>query len=167
MHQQFGNESKQEVLVKTHGETEVGPVVTELKTFESITLEIHLAIEVLFIEDLHGNLALATVGSTVLLTVELKVVLDGTTSVLGLLSLAGGDGRSDSPESHQNGNGGEDAEENAGVETSANLAGKIPRNEYEQREEQDVGEAIATGGVCWDGSIFNGRVLQGNKKSLA
>lgn len=159
MDQQFGNETKQKVLVKTHGKAEVGPVVTELKTLESITLEVHLTIEVLLVEDLHGNLALASVGSTVMLAVELEVVFHGTTGVPGLFILAGRDGRSHCPESHQNGYSGKNGEEDGGVETPAHLAGSIPRDQYEQGKEQDVGEAIAAWGVCRDGSIFDSRIL--------
>lgn len=160
MNQQLGNETKQEVLVETHGEAEVGPVVTELETLKSITLEVNLAIEVFLVEDLHGDLALAAVGSTVMLAVELKVVLDGTTSVLGLLVLTGRNGRSNSPEGHQNGDRGKDSEEDGGVETTANLAGQVPRNEHEQREEQDVREAIAAGRIGGNGSILDSRILQ-------
>lgn len=160
MDQQLGNETKQEVFVETHGEAEVGPVVTELETLKSITLEVNLAIEVLLVEDLHGNLALAAVGSTVMLAVELKVVLDGTTSVLGLLVLTRRDGGSNGPVGHQNGDRGKDSEEDGGVETTANLASQVPRNEHEQREEQDVGEAIAAGRVGGNGSILDSRVLQ-------
>lgn len=168
MNQQFGNETKEEVLVETHGEAEVGPVVTELETLKSIALEVNLTIEVLLVEDLHGNLALAAVGSTVMLAVEVKVVLDRTTSVLGLLVLTGRDGRSNSPEGHQNGNRGEDSKEDGSVETSANLAGQVPRNEHEQREEQGIGEAIAAGRVGGDGGIFDSRILRrGNKTRLA
>lgn len=159
MDQQFRNETKQEVLVKTHGEAEVGPVMTELKTLESITLEVHLAIKVLLVENLHGNFALASVGSTVMLAVELEVVLHRTTGVPGLFILAGGDGRSHGPEGHQNGDSGKDGEEDGGVETPAHLAGSIPRDQHEQGKEQNVGEAIAAGGVCRDGSIFDSRIL--------
>lgn len=159
MHQQLGKESKQEVLVQTHREPEVGPVVTELETLKSIPLEVHLSIEVLFVENFHGDLALAPVGNTVMFTVEIQVVFDGTASVLGLFGFARGDGRRNSPESHQNRDSSEDAEENAGVETSTKLTGQVPRNENDQREEQDIGEAIAAGGVCRNGSIFNRRVL--------
>lgn len=160
VNQQLGNETKQEVLVEPHGETEVGPVVTELEALESITLEVNLSIEVLLVEDLHGNLALAAVGSTVMLAVELKVVLDGTTSVLGLLVLTGRNGRSNSPEGHQNRDRGKDSKEDGGVETTANLAGQVPRNEYEQREKQDVREPIAAGRIGGNGSILDSRVLQ-------
>ena len=159
MHQQLGDETKQEVLVETHGEAEIGPVVAELKALESITLEVHLAIEELLIEDLHGDLALALVGGTVMLTVEVKVVLHGTTGVLGLFILTGGDGRSNGPEGHQDRNGCKDGEEDGGVEASIHLAGQVPRDQDKQGEEQDVGEAITAGGVCWNGSIFDSGIL--------
>lgn len=160
MDQQFRDEAEEEVLVEAHGEAEVSPVVSELQSFKSVALEINLSIEVLFVEDLHGNLALAAVSGTVMLAVEVKVVLDGATSILGLLILAGRNGRSDGPEGHQDGDGGKDRKEDSGVETTTDLAGQVPRNKQQQREKQDVGETIAACSVCGDGSIFDSRVLK-------
>lgn len=159
MHQHLRDETKEEVLVETHGEAEVGPVVSELQSLQGITLEVHLAIEVLLVEDLHGNLALATVGSTIMLAVEVQVVLDGATSILGLFVLAGRNGRGDGPEAHQNGDGGEDGEEDGGVETTTDLAGEVPWDKDEESEEEGVGEAIATLRIRGDGGIFDGRIL--------
>lgn len=104
VHQHLGDETKQEMLEKTSSELEVGPVMTVLEALQSIALEVNLTIEVLLIKDLHGNLALAVVGSTIVLAVELQVVLDGAATVLGLLGLARRNGGRDSPECHQDGN---------------------------------------------------------------
>lgn len=160
MDQQFGNEAEEEVLVESHGEAEVGPVVSELQGFKSVALEINLSIEVLFVENLHGNLALAAVGGTVMLVVEMKVVLDGATSILGLLVLARRNGRSHGPEGHQDGDGREDSKEDSGVETTTDLASQVPRNKQQQRVKQDVRETIAACSVCGDGGIFDSRVLK-------
>lgn len=92
MHQHLGDETEEEVLEKAHGEAEVGPIVAELEALQGVTLEVYLTVEVLLVENLHGNLALSTVGSTVMLAVEVQVVFDGAASILGLFGLAGGDG---------------------------------------------------------------------------
>lgn len=165
MHQQFGDEAKQEVLEEAHGELEVGPVVTVLQSLKSIALEVDLTIEVLLVEDLHGDLALAAVGSTVMLAVEVQVVLDGEASILGLLSLAGRDGRGNSPESHKDGNRGENGKENGGVEPAANLAGKVPGHHDEEEDQQAIGEAIAARRVGGDGGILDSRVLNATREN--
>lgn len=159
MQQELGNEAEQEVLEETHGELEVGPVMTVLKALQSVALEVNLAVEELLVENLHGDLALATVGGTVMLAVEVQVVLDGAATVLGLLGLAGGDARGDSPEGHQNGDGSEDSEEDGGVEATADLASQVPGHDGQQEEHQAIGEAVATRGVRGDGGILDGRVL--------
>ena len=145
VHQHLGDETKQEVFEKTSGELEVGPVVTVLEALQSITLEVNLTIEVLLVENLHGDLALTTVGGTVVLAVELQVVLDRAAAVLGLLGLARRNGGRDSPECHQNGNGGEESKEDGGIETSTNLASEPPRHDDFQSDHQAIGEAVAAG----------------------
>lgn len=159
MHQHLRDEAKQEVLEETRSELEVGPIVTVLESLQSITLEVDLAVEILLVEDLHGDLALAAVGGTVMLAVEVQVVLDGAAAVLGLLGLAGGDRGRDGPEGHQDGDSGEDSEEDGGVEATTNLAGQVPRHHDHQEDHQAIGEAVATGRVGRDGGILDGRVL--------
>lgn len=160
MQQHLRDEAKQEVLEETHGELEVGPVVAVLKSLQSIALEVNLAVEILLVEDLHRNLALATVGGTVMLTVEVQVVLDGAAAVLGLLGLTGRDGGGDGPESHENRDSGEDGEEDGGVETTTHLASQVPRHHDNQEDHQAIGEAVATRGVGGNGGILDGRVLE-------
>jgi hypothetical protein len=163
VHQKLGKETKEEMLVETHGETEIGPIMSEFESLQSIHLEVHLTIEVLLVEDLHRDLALATVGSAIMFAVEVEVVFDGAAGILGLFVLAGRDGRSHGPEGHQDGDGGEDGEEDGGVETTTHLAGEVPRNQEEQREEKGVGEAITASGIRRDGGIFNGGILRANE----
>lgn len=129
MDEQFGNETKKEMLEKAHGEAEIGPVVTEFQGFQGITLEINLAIEVFLIENLHWDLALSVVRRAVMLAVEIQIVLDGATGILGLLVLAGRDGGSHRPKHHEDGDGGEDGKEDGGIESPTHLASRVPRDE--------------------------------------
>lgn len=145
------------MLVETHGETEIGPIMSEFESLQSIHLEVHLAIEVLLVEGLHGNLALAMVGGTVMLAVEVQIVLDGTATVLGLLSLAGRDRRSHGPEGHENGDGCEESEENGGVETASDLTSQVPGDHDHQEDHQSIGEAVTTRGVRRNRSILDSR----------
>jgi hypothetical protein len=132
VHQHFGNEAGKEVLEQSQRKAEAGPVMSVLQYIESITLKINLAVEVLLVESLHGNLALAMIFDTVMFAVELQVVLNRAARILGFLVLARRHGRGHGPEEHQDRNGSEDGEEDGGVETSSDLAGKVPRNKYQQ-----------------------------------
>lgn len=114
------------MLVQAHGETEIRPIMSEFHALEGVTLKVHLAIEVLFVENLHGNLALAPISRTVMITVELEVMFHRAASILGFFGLAGRNRGSHGPENHQNRNCGEDGEENGSVEPPTHLAGKVP-----------------------------------------
>lgn len=160
VHKQFGDKPQKEMLVESHCEAEVGPVVSELQTLESVALEVDLAGEVLLVENLHWNLALAAIRGAVMVAVEVQVVLDGTAGVLGLLGLAGGDGRCHGPEHHQNRDRREDGEEDGGVEPSADLAGQVPGDQQEQGEKQRIGEAVAASGIGRDRAILDGGILE-------
>lgn len=160
MHQHLGNETCQEVLVQAHGEAEASPVVSVLEAVESIALEIDLASEILLVEGFHGDLALAMVLGAVMGAVEVEIVLDRTTRVLGLFILSRGDRRSNSPEDHQDRDRSEDGEEDGSIETSAHLAGQVPRNTDEQRDQEDIGEAVAARSVRRKRSILDCGILE-------
>lgn len=159
MHQQFGNEAGKEVLEKTPGKAEIGPVMSVLQDIKSIPLEINLAIEVLLVESLHGNLALAMIFGTVMFAVELQVVLNRAARVLGFLVLARRHGGGHAPEGYQDWNGREEGKEDGGIKPRSHLASKVPRNKHQQSDQQGSGEAVTAGGVCRKGSIFDGGVL--------
>jgi hypothetical protein len=162
--QHLGDKSEQEVLEKAGGEFEVGPVVTIFESLQSIALEVNFAIEVLLIEDNHGNFALSTVSGAVMLTVELQVVLDGEATVLGLLGLARRNGGRDSPKSDQDRDASKDSKEDGGVETSTDLACQPPGDHQEQSNQQAIGEAVAAGRIGGNGGILDGRVLEKRSK---
>lgn len=98
MQKHLRNKTKQEMLIHAPCEIETSPIVSVLENIQGITLEIHLAIEVLLVESLYGDLALAPVLGTVMLAVKIKVVLHRATGVPGLLVLTGRDPRSHIPE---------------------------------------------------------------------
>ena len=87
-------------------------------------------------------------------------MFDRTAGVLGFFILAGGDGRSDGPEDHQNGNCRKNGEEDGGVEPTADLTGQIPGDQQEQDEQQRIGEAVAPRGIGRDGGISDRGVLK-------
>lgn len=122
MHNHLRNHAGQEELIQSHREFESGPIMTVLQHFESIALEIDLAIKVHLMEGLHGDLVLAMILGTIMLVVEMQVVLNRTAGEFGLLISAGTNAGSNSPEDHQDWNGREQGEEQRRLEASANLA---------------------------------------------
>ena len=62
------------------------------------------------------------------LAVEVEVIFNRATGVLRLLILSWRDGRSDSPEGHQNRNSGKQSKENCSVEATTHLSSAIPRD---------------------------------------
>lgn len=159
MNKHFREEASQEMLVQLPGETEACPVMSVLKNIQSITLEVNIPIKVLLEEGGHRNLALAMVFNAIMLAVEFQVVLDGATGVFSLFILAGRSCGCNSPEDHQNRDCGEDGEENGGVQATAELASNVERDTDQKDDQEDIGEAVTAGRVCWKGGIFDGRKL--------
>lgn len=58
------------MLVKTEGESEIGPVVSVFQDFQGIALQIDLLVEVHLGECLHGNLIPAIVFVSIFLGAE-------------------------------------------------------------------------------------------------
>ena len=117
--------------------------MTVLETFQGIGLEIHVAIEILFVKCFHGNLALATILGPIMFAVEVEIVFHGAAGVGGLFILPRRNRRGHRPKHHQNWNGRENGEEAGGVEPTTHLPGEIVRNNIQENDEQRVGEAIA------------------------
>lgn len=159
MHNNLGNHAGQEKLIQAHGEPERSPVMSILEHLQAITLEIDGSVKVHLVESFHGDLALAMVLGLVVLVVELEVVLDWLSGVLGFLVLAGRDGGGGRPENHQDGNASEDGQEDGGEEPAADLTSKVEWDDGEEGDEQQIGEAVATSGIGGQGSIFDGCIL--------
>lgn len=158
VHDQLRDHAKQEVLDQAKGEAEVGPVMAELQNVQAVALEVDVAIEVLLVESLHGNL-LATVGLTVLCLVELKVCLDGLARELGLLVLAGGIFGGDNPESGEDRQVNDQSEEDPCLQPSAELPGNIGGDTDKQRDQGGVGEVVTAIAICGQRSIGDRWVL--------
>ena len=95
-----------------------------LHSLQTVTLEIHRAIEVKLVECLHGDFALAMILRSVMLAVEMEVVFDRTAWILGFLILAGRDRRRYGPVHHEDGNRGKDPKEDGNILPTTHLAGK-------------------------------------------
>jgi hypothetical protein len=128
MHKHLREKSGEEMFEETQREAETGPIMAVLQAFQSITLEVHIAIEIHFIECFHRDLALAMVLVAVTLAVEVEVVFNRAARVLSLLVLSRRDRRSGSPEDHQDGKSGKHSKEDRSVEATSHLSSAVPRD---------------------------------------
>jgi hypothetical protein len=159
MHNHLREEAKEKVLNQAKGESRLGPVVAPFEDLQHVTLELHLAVEVLLLEGLDGNELLAIVCVLVLGLVEFQVMFDGFARQLGLLILAGRKFGGEPPERTQNREGKNKTQEDPGFEAHAQAPGEVARDTYQQRDEEGVVERIAAGAFRGEGSIGDGRVL--------
>jgi hypothetical protein len=167
VHDHLGDETKEEVLDQAKGEARLGPVVAPFEDLQHVAIELNLAVEVLFLEGLNGNLLLAVVCVAVLGLGELQVVLDGLAGQLSLLVLAGSELGGEPPEWAENGKGQNQSEEDPGLEAHAPAVGDVGGDTDEQGDEGGVAERLATGAFCREGGIGNGRVLLGARCQFA
>lgn len=121
VHDDLWCEAKEDMLEEADGKSEACPVMLVLHDVQAVAVELDLAIEVLLLERLEGNLVPAAVLDPVLLALEGKVVLDWSAGKLGLLVLAGSERRCQSPECEEDGDGGEQGEEEGSLQATANL----------------------------------------------
>ena len=161
MHNDLRQHAREEELEQADGEGEAGPVVAVLHHVETVPLEVDLAVKVHLVEGLHGDLASATVPETIGFVLEVEIVLDALSGILRLLVLARRETRGDGPEGHEDGEEGEDGEEDPCLPTTTDSAREVEGYQGAEREEKDVGEGLAAGGVGGQRSIFDGRVLTG------
>lgn len=161
VHDELGNHSQQEVLDQADREAEASPVVAVLEDLEAVALEVDVTVKVHLVEGLHGDLVGAMVLETVGLLLELEVVLNGTAGVLGLGGLAGRDGGDNKPPAGQDGKIKDEGEEEEGLEAAAHLPLQ-PEGNTKQNGEQDlVVKGVGAWSISWEGSILDGRVLDG------
>lgn len=159
VHDNLRHHASKEEPEERQSEAEVGPVVTVLHDLESVAVEVDIAVKVLLVEGLHGNLAAAVVLGAVGLLVELEVVLNGGARVASLLVLAGSVAGGNGPEDHQDGDGSQDTKEDPGLETTSDLVGHVAGNTAEESEEDIVVERFAASCVGGEGSILDSWVL--------
>lgn len=159
MHDDLRNHANEKVSNQTNGETETGPIVTELHDIQAVAVEVDVAVEIHLMEGLHGNLLLAIVLAFILRLLEGKVVLDALARVLGFLVLSGADGRDDHPVSSQERQTGEQREKEGRFGAAAELPGKPVGWDDQKGGEANQGEAVVASSISWKGRIFDGGVL--------
>jgi hypothetical protein len=160
VHNDLGNHAKEEKLDEANGEAEAGPVVSVLHNLETVTLEVNIAIKVLLVEGLHGDLLVALVLVSVGLLLEVEVLLDGTAREADLFVLSGGDGRDDQPEETENGEIDDQGKEDGGLETTTDLPADVPWDNDEGGDQGIVVEGISTRAIGREGSVVNCRELE-------
>ncbi len=155
VHNDFGKESQNEVFDETDGKLEARPVMSVLQDLETVAIEVHIPIEVHFVECLHRDLALSMVFGLVGGVLEGQVMLDGATRILDLLVLSRAHNRRGYPETTEDGNRGKQGEEDGSLETTTNLPREPQRDTSDQRQQQYCGEAVTAGSIGGERGIFD------------
>ena len=159
VHDDLGHHTSKEEPEERQSEAEVGPVVAVLHDLESVAIEVDIAVEVLLVESLHGDLAAAVVLCAIGLLVELEVVLNGGTGIASLLVLAGSVAGSNGPEGHQDGDGSQETKEDPGLEATTELVGDVGGDTAEESEQDIVVERLATSCVGGERGVLDCWVL--------
>lgn len=166
MHDELRNHAEEEVLDQSKGKAEIRPVMAHLHDLQTVAVEVDLAIEVLLMKRLHGDLMPAIVAVSVLLLVERQVVFDGLVWQLGLLVLSGSKLRREDPEGREDREIHEQGEKEPCLEASTQTPGEVGGNANEERDEQRIREVVGAGSFCGEGSIGNGRILLRTQNQL-
>jgi hypothetical protein len=160
VHNDFWRKDKKYMLDQAQSKSKAGPVVSVFHDLQSIPVKLDISVKVHSVESLHRNLVLSVVRGLVGFFLEGKIMLDGTTWVLGLLILPRAVRRSQKPETDQDGDCGEESEEQRGLQSTANLERHVCWYNCNESEQEEVGEAGVAGGICWERRILDSWVLQ-------
>jgi len=155
VHDNLGNHSSEEEPVEAEGEPEACPIMPVFKHLQGVAIEINVAIEVLFVKSLEGNLAPSLVLGAIGILLESEVVFNRAARIGGLLILPWSHARGYSPEDHKNRNSGESTKEKPCFETTANLPREVQWDQCQQCKEQLVRETLAARSICWKRSILD------------
>jgi len=147
------------VLDVSNREAEAGPVVAHLQYFQHVALDGDVAIEVLLMERLERDLALAIVALAVLLFVEAEVVFNGLLGQHDFVVLAGRVLGREDPEGSEEGQVHDQGEEDPCLEAASEGPGDVARHADQDGEEQRVRKVLGAGAVGRERGIVNGRVL--------
>ena len=159
MHDDLWSELEEDELEQADSEAEVGPVGSVFEDLETVAVELNIAVKVHVVEGLHWDLALAAVLELVGLVLEGEVVLNWASWESGLLVLAWAHARHDKPERDEYWDGGEEGEEDGGLQASADLPCRVGWDDEEGGEEYDIGKRVAAWSIGWERRVGNGRVL--------
>lgn len=96
-------------------------------------------------ESFHRDSVFAVILGSILLFTKVQIVLNGPAGVSYFLVLPRRDGRRHSPKGRQDGYGGEDGQEDGGVESTTKLSGQVGRHNNEQADEHIIVEGLAAG----------------------
>jgi hypothetical protein len=159
VHDNLRCEAEEDELEEADSEPEARPVMSVLQHLEAVTVEVDIALKVHVVEGLHGDLVPSTVLELIRMVLEGQVVLDWAARELDFFVLAGDEGRRDTPEGDEDRDGGEEAEEDCGLQATTDLPRQVEGDNEEEKEEELVGKAVTTGAVRREGSIFDGGIL--------
>lgn len=148
-------EGADDELEQVHSEGEAGPVVAVFQDLENIAIEVNQAVQVHFRKGLHGDLVASAPFRTVFVALEGNVVLNGATGELDFLVGAGAEGGGVGPEGHEDRENGYESEEDEGFLSTTEQVGQKARDSDDGAAQQEVGEALVSRTICWQGRIVN------------
>lgn len=140
-----GAKGEEDELEEVPGEAEVGPVVAVLEDIENVTVGVNLAVDIHLGESLDGDLGAATPLGLVGSILEGNVRLDGAAGELGVLVDARAEGGLEGPVGDEDGEQGNEAEDELGLDTATDQAGEEPRDSNDETAQEEVGKAVVTG----------------------
>ena len=136
VHDHFWDHPSQKKPEKAESKAETCPVVPILHSVQWIAVEVNHAIEVHFVECLHGNLASSAIQSTCLWFMKCEVALHGLSGVPHFLILARGDARCYTPEGDQDRDQCKQRKATPEYDASSGFDIEIGGDDYEECEEE-------------------------------
>jgi hypothetical protein len=121
MHDHLRGETEKDEFEEAESKSEARPIVPVLQYLKAVAIEVDVPIKVHVVERLKGNLVSSTILGLIGVMLEGQVVLDWATRKLDFLVLAWAERRRDSPEGHQDRDGGEEAKEDCGLQAASDF----------------------------------------------
>ena len=130
--------------------------MTEFQSLQGIALERYFSGEIHFMERFHRDLTVALVCLSIGRIMEGKVVFDSPLGQFRFFVDTVSDRGYDSPEAHEDGNGGQRCKEQEGPFSAADLGFEVIWDDREKEEQQTVIERSGAASFCWERRIGDG-----------
>lgn len=148
MDENVGSKVDNDVSKQVPCETERRPIMTVLKHFEDVAVEVCVTVEIFAHERLNRNLVPSSVLDPILFLMKGQVVLHRKTWALDSLVRTRGCGRGDGPEGDQNRKSGDEGEEHRGLEPATQLPCRARRDKNQEGNQEPVREGLVTRAIC-------------------
>ena len=147
MHNYLRYHPKEEIPEETRREAECCPVMAIFHDVERVSIEVNVAIEIHFVESLHGNFLLAFIPCPILLSLETDIMLYRPSGKFSFLVHTRRESRSQGPEHNEDGQKQGYHKKHPREKAPSNLQGEIARNDKQQGDKKCIVEAFRSGAV--------------------